>query len=210
MKLYDYYRSSAAYRVRIALNLKQLDWECVPVSLLKGEQSDPSYTDIAPAGLVPALDTGEHILTQSLAICEYLDEVFTDTPSILPSDALARAQCRSLAYQVGCDIHPLNNLRVLKYLKNELRVSDEQKTQWYHHWLHKGFTALEQQLKHQGTPFCCGDTPTLADICLIPQMYNAKRFNLPLSDYPTLVAIDKACNELNAFITAHPDNSPQA
>ena len=208
MKLYDYLRSSAAYRVRIALNLKGVAYTAVPVSLLDGVQLGEDYRALNPTGLVPSLDTeekdkGESIIGQSLAIIEYLEERYPE-PALLPSDSLARARVRSLALQVACDIHPLNNLRVLKYLTAELGVSEEQKTAWYHHWLRQGLAPLEQQLSAGDTRFCAADRPGLADICLIPQLYNAHRFKLDVTPYPRLLAIEAACNQLDAFRVAMP------
>lgn len=204
MKLYDYVRSSAAYRVRIALNLKGLAYQACPISLLEGAQQGEAYRALNPTGLVPSLDSGEGIIGQSLAIIEYLDECYPD-PALLPATPLARARARALALQVACDIHPLNNLRVLKYLTGELGINEAQKTAWYHHWLQQGLAPLEQQLSGSNSPFCCGDTPGLADICLVPQLYNARRFGLDMAPYPRLAAIDQACNRLQAFSQAHPD-----
>ncbi|MBM7456887.1 maleylacetoacetate isomerase/maleylpyruvate isomerase [Oceanisphaera litoralis] len=209
MKLYDYVRSSAAYRVRIALNLKGVVYEAIPISLLDGIHQGDSYRALNPTGLVPSLaiddqGSGKGIIGQSLAIIEYLDECYPE-PALLPATPLERARVRALALQVACDMHPLNNLRVLKYLTGELGISEAQKTAWYHHWLKQGLAPLEQQLSASDTPFCCGDTPGLADICLIPQLYNAHRFKLDMNPYPRLVAIDRACNRLEAFQRAHPD-----
>jgi maleylacetoacetate isomerase len=209
MKLYDYVRSSAAYRVRIALHLKGVAYEAIPISLLDGKQQGDDYRALNPTGLVPSLaiddqGSGEGILGQSLAIIEYLEECYPE-PALLPAMPFARARARALALQVACDIHPLNNLRVLKYLTGELGLGEEQKTRWYHHWLKQGLTPLEQQLSASDTPFCCGDTPTLADICLIPQLYNAHRFKLDMTPYPRLITIEQACNRLEAFQLAHPD-----
>ncbi|GHA05837.1 maleylacetoacetate isomerase [Oceanisphaera arctica] len=212
MKLYDYVRSSAAYRVRIALNLKGLVYESVPISLLEGTQLGEDYRALNPTGLVPSLaiddqGSGEGILGQSLAIIEYLDECYPE-PALMPATPLKRARTRALALQIACDIHPLNNLRVLKYLTGELELSEEQKTTWYHHWLKQGLSPLEQQLGGDDSRYCCGDTPTLADICLVPQLYNARRFKLDLTPYARLVAIDQACNQLTEFRQAHPDQQP--
>ncbi|WP_116474257.1 maleylacetoacetate isomerase [Zobellella maritima] len=204
MKLYDYIRSSAAYRVRIALHLKGLAYQASPVSLLDGVQLGDAYRALNPTGLVPSLDTGEGIISQSLAIIEYLDECYPE-PALLPGTPLARARVRALALQIACDIHPLNNLRVLKYLTGELGISEAQKTSWYHHWLRQGLAPLEQQLSDSDSSFCWGESPTLADICLVPQLYNARRFKLDLTPYPKLTAIEQACNRLDAFNQAHPD-----
>ena len=209
MKLYDYPRSSAAYRVRIALNLKGQTFEAVPVNLLEGAQRGEDYRALNPTGLVPSLDTGEGLLGQSLAIIEYLDERFP-APPLLPAGAFARARARALALQVACDIHPLNNLRVLQYLVGEFGIDEQQKLAWYHHWLRQGLAALERQLAETDSPFCCGDTPGLADICLVPQLYNARRFGLDLTPYPRLVAIEAACQRLEAFAAAHPDHHQEA
>lgn len=207
MKLYSYFRSSAAYRVRIALNLKGLAPEVVPIHLLKdgGMQLKPEYHDINPQGLVPALEDQGQILSQSLAIIEYLDEVQPE-PALLPGDALTRAHIRALSLSVACDIHPLNNLRVLRYLSNTLAVSDEQKNVWYAHWCLQGFTALEAMLAKDPRTglFCVGDTPTMADCCLVPQVFNAQRFNIDLSAMPTVLKINEQCLQHPAFINAAP------
>jgi maleylpyruvate isomerase len=213
MHLYTYFRSSAAYRVRIALNLKALPYEAIPLHLLKngGEQLQPAYRAINPSGLVPALDHGGAIITQSLAMLEYLEEVYPQ-PALLPTDPAGRARVRVLAQTVACDIHPIGNLRVLKYLTGTLGVSDEAKLEWSRHWIREGFAALETMLatsKDTGS-FCHGDRPTIADCCLVPQVSNAVRFGVDLTPYPTIVAIDAACAELPAFIAAHPSRQPDA
>jgi maleylpyruvate isomerase len=212
MKLYDYFRSSAAYRVRIALNLKGLGAERSFVHLRKGVQRSAEYLERYPQGLVPALvlDDGE-LLTQSLAIIEYLDETYPQ-PALLPADPVARARVRSLALSIACEIHPLNNLRVLNYLVGTLGVSNEQKDGWYRYWIDVGFEALEKRLaRERETGRCChGDTPTLADICLVPQVANARRFAIDLSPYPTLMRIDAACCALPAFAQAAPARQPDA
>lgn len=207
MKLYDYFRSSAAYRVRIALNLKDLTYEHSAINLLKGEQNSPAYKNINPQGLVPTLATDQGTLTQSLAILEWLEEAFPK-PSIIPGDPWQKAQLRSLAYLVGCDIHPVNNLRILKYLQQELAVSDDAKTQWYKHWIHTGFTALEAQLDDQ--PFCRSQQPSIADICLVPQVFNALRFKVDMSGFPKIHKLYKHCNKQPAFMDAAPENQPDA
>lgn len=212
MKLYDYFRSSAAYRVRIALNLKGVEYQQVPVSLVKGEQSAAPFLDINPQGLVPALELDDGtLLSQSLAICEYLDEAHP-TPALLPAGALSRARVRALAQAIACDIHPLNNLGVMKYLKGALSIGEEAAAQWYGHWVSEGFAALEQRLEGEGETgrFCHGERPTLADLCLVPQVYNARRFAIDLSDYPGIVAVDAACTALQAFAAAAPENQPDA
>jgi maleylacetoacetate isomerase len=211
MILYDYFRSSAAYRVRIALNLKGLAYEHRPINLVKREQHSEGYQDLQPQGLVPALvlDNGQ-VLTQSLAICEYLDEV-APAPALLPSEPIARARVRALAQTIACDIHPVNNLRVLQYLTGTLDITEDAKLDWYRHWVALGFAALETQLQHTATgTYCHGDTPTLADVCLIPQVFNARRFNCELSAYPKLVQIAERCEALPAFAQAHPAQQPDA
>ena len=206
-KLYTYFRSSAAYRVRIALNLKGLPYKSVPVHLLRdgGEQHAPDYAHLNPAELVPTLVDGEHALGQSLAIIEYLDEVHP-SPLLLPGSALARARIRALSQSIACDMHPLNNLRVLQYLAREHQLDEAAKAMWVRHWITLGFTALEAQLQHASTGlFCHGDTPTLADCCLVPQMFNARRFATPLDPFPTLCRIEAACLALEAFQRAAPE-----
>ncbi|WP_299019698.1 maleylacetoacetate isomerase [uncultured Photobacterium sp.] len=205
MKLYDYYRSSASYRVRIALNLKGLSHALCPISLTDNEQNSPRYASLNPSCQVPGLETELGLLGQSLAIMEYLEEVYP-SPPILPASHWEKAKCREIALTVACDIHPLNNLRVLNYLDSEFGVNQNEKMIWYHHWLNRGFHALESLLHGQGHPFCCGSTPTMADICLIPQLYNARRFHFDVSPYPTLLAIESQCQKLSAFVKAHPDN----
>ncbi|MBI3231354.1 MAG: maleylacetoacetate isomerase [Burkholderiales bacterium] len=213
MKLYTYFRSSAAYRVRIALNLKALQAEMVPIHLLKngGMQLQDEYRAINPDGLVPALDVDHQVLTQSLAIMEYLDETHP-TPALLPNNALDRAWVRSLALTIACDIHPVNNLRILRYLTGELKVSEDEKNTWYRHWCTQGLTALEATLARDSRvgQFCYGDTPTLADCCLIPQLYNAQRFKIDLSAMPTLLRIQANCLALEAFIQAAPEKQADA
>ncbi len=213
MKLYGYFRSSASYRVRIALNLKGLDYQHEGVHLLKngGEQLSAAYKQINPDALVPAFEDQGEILSQSLAILEYLDEAYP-APPLLPVAALDRAYVRSLALAIACEIHPVNNLRVLKYLTGELKLSDEQKTTWYKHWVEGGLQALEQRVaNHPKTGrFCFGDQPGLADCCLVPQIFNAQRFNCDLSAMPTLLRIYQNCMELPAFISASPAQQPDA
>ncbi|WP_409522372.1 maleylacetoacetate isomerase [Nitrincola sp. MINF-07-Sa-05] len=212
MKLYDYCRSSAAYRVRIALNMKGLEYEQIPVSLLEAEHRSEAHLARNPQGLVPILEDKGAIINQSLAIIEYLEERYPDTLRLLPVEPLARARVRSLAQLIACDIHPVNNLRVLKYLVAEFGISEEQKTAWYRHWIQAGFQALEQHLTSSAETgvYCQGDSPTLADICLVPQVYNANRFKCDLSDFPTIRRIHAACEELEAFSRAHPDLQPGA
>jgi maleylacetoacetate isomerase len=213
MKLYDYFRSSAAYRVRIALNLKGIaPDERTFVHLRMGNQRAQDYLALNPQGLVPALalDDG-HVLTQSLAIIEYLDETHP-APPFLPAEPAARARVRGIALAIACEIHPLNNLRVLNYLIGTLGVAREQKDGWYKYWVDVGFEALERKLAHEKETarFCHGDAPTLADICLVPQIANARRFNIDLSPYPTLTGIEAACLALPAFAAAAPERQPDA
>jgi maleylacetoacetate isomerase len=212
MQLYDYFRSSAAYRVRIAMNLKGIVYQQVPVSLQKGEHRQAYYLSINPQGAVPSLRLPDgDVLTQSLAICEYLEETHPEPP-LLPDNALERARVRSLASIVACDIHPLNNLRVLTYLVRELQLDDDAKLAWYRHWIERGLSDFEQMIAaapHTGT-YCHGERPTLADVCLMPQLFNARRFDCPLADYPTVLRIEAACAELPAFSAAHPDRQPDS
>jgi maleylpyruvate isomerase len=211
MKLYNYFRSSAAYRVRIALHLKGVPFEYAPIHLVKGEQHAETYRALNRQELVPTLCDGETVVTQSLAIIEYLDERHPDPP-LLPSSPAARARVRAIALSIACDIHPLNNLRVLRYLTRTLGASDEAKDAWYRHWIEAGLTALEGQLAADATTgSCChGDTPTIADLCLVPQLANARRTNIPLEPYPTLTRIDAHCRALDAFIRAAPERQPDA
>lgn len=210
MKLYSYFRSSAAYRVRIAFNLKGLSYETVPIHLQKegGQQLKPDYRAINPQMRVPTLklDSGE-LLTQSLAIIEYLDEVHPQ-PALLPRDPVDRAKVRALAQLIACDIHPINNLAPLRYLKNELGQDQAKIDAWYHHWVLAGFDALEAMV--QPGPYAFGVDVTLADICLVPQVANARRLKVPLERFPKLVAIDAACAALPAFQKARPENQPDA
>lgn len=209
--LYTYWRSSAAFRVRIALAVKQLSVTQVPVHLLKngGEQKAAEYQQLNPAQLVPCLQDGELTLNQSLAIIEYLDQQHPAQP-LLPKDPVLQAQVRALALDIACDIHPLNNLRVLQYLTGTLGVTEEQKLAWIHHWLHSGFAALEQRLQRSAGRFCFGDTLTLADVCLVPQVYNAVRFNLPMAAYPTISRLYDGLMTLPAFHAAAPEQQPDA
>jgi len=201
---YEYHRSSAAYRVRIALNLKGVDYESRPVNLLESEQRSDDYRELNPQGLVPMLEIDGHRLTQSLAIIVYLDQAFPDPP-LVPRDPADGAHVRAMALAIACDIHPLNNLRVLKYLKNELGQPQEQVDRWYAHWIAEGFTALETMAKAGAGRFLFGDEPTIADVCLVPQLYNARRFNVPLGDWPTLLRAEENALRLDAFAAAHPD-----
>ncbi|WP_107687803.1 maleylacetoacetate isomerase [Neisseria wadsworthii] len=212
MKLYSYYRSSAAYRVRIALNLKKLTYDTTFVHLVKqgGEQRLPEYAALNPQKLVPSLEDKGQIFTQSLAIIEYLDETHPEHP-LLPAAPAERARVRALAQLIACDTHPLNNLRVLQYLQNQLGASEAAKTEWYRHWIHESFTALETMLQSVQTGrFCHGDAPTLADCCLIPQVYNAYRFRCDLNAFPTIQRINAECLKLPEFQAAAPENQPDA
>ena len=213
MKLYTFFRSSASYRVRIALNLKGLDYEQAPIHLRRGggEQLKPSYKAINPQALVPALEDEGQIFSQSLAIIEYLEERYPKPP-LLPSDAAERAVVRSMALLIACEVHPIQNLRVLNHLKSDHKQSDDDTIRWARHWINLGFSALEQMIisvTDQGD-FCFGKTPTMADICLVPQLANARRFGVDLSAYPKLLAIEAACISLPAFADAAPENQPDA
>jgi maleylacetoacetate isomerase len=213
LQLYSYFRSSASYRVRIALRIKGLPYEYMPVHLLKdgGQQHSVDYQRINPAELVPALVDDGHSISQSLAIMEYLDETHPE-PALLPRDALGRARVRALAQSIACEIHPLNNLRVLQYLERDLQLDETTKATWYRHWITLGFTALESMLAnnpHTGM-FCHGETPGLADCCLIPQIANSRRFETPLDGFPTILRIEKACLALDAFAQAAPPLQPDA
>ena len=209
LKLYGYYRSSAAYRVRIALAFKQLDWQQLPVNLLTGDHKQQDYLQVNPQGLVPVLVTADAAITQSLAIIEYLEESYPQ-PALLPPTIIDRAHVRSMADQIAMEIHPLNNPRVTQFLMTEMGASDAKKLRWYHHWIEVGFIALERRLTLSGSNgrFCFGDAVSLADICLIPQVYNALRFDCPLQDYPTIGAIYGHCQSLPAFAAASPETQP--
>ena len=214
LQLYSYFRSSASYRVRIALNLKGLPYTTVPVHLLHsgGEQHAPAYQAINPTALVPTLVTEDgHALGQSLAIMEYLEETHPE-PALMPSDALGRARVRALAQAIACEIHPLNNLRVLQYLERDLKVDEATKANWYRHWITLGFTALETMLAKSAdnSTFCHGNAPGLADCCLIPQIANSRRFHTPLEAFPTIRRIEEACLALDAFAKAAPQLQPDA
>ncbi len=202
--LYDYYRSSAAYRVRIALNLKDVDYESRQVNLLESEQRGDEYRALNPQGLVPMLEIDGHRLTQSLSIIMYLATRFPEPP-LLPSDPAEAAHVRAMALAIACDIHPLNNLRVLKYLAGPLRMGEDERKDWYAHWIEQGFAALEAIAAPRAASLMFGDTPTLADVCLVPQMYNARRFNVAVDAYPTLVRADETASRIEPFAAAHPD-----
>ena len=210
MKLYTYFRSSAAYRVRIALNLKGLPHEMVAIHLSKdgGYQRKPEFRAVNPQMRVPALQLSSgDVLTQSLAIIEYLDEI-EPTPPLLPADALARAKVRAVAQMVACDIHPLNNLVVLQYLKRTLKHEQADIDTWYHHWVIEGFNAIEAMIAP--APYACGAHVTIADVCLIPQVANARRFKVPLEAFPKIVSVEQACLKLAAFDKARPENQADA
>ena len=207
--LYDYYRSSAAYRVRIALNLKGVDYESRPVNLVDGEQRSDNYRTINPQGLVPVLDIDGHRLTQSLAIINYLDIRYPVRP-LLPTAAAERAHVVGMAMTVACDIHPLNNLRVLKYLKGEMGQPQEAIDLWYAHWVREGLSALEVLAAPRAGAFLFGEGPTGADVCLVPQLYNARRLDTPLDHYPTLTRVDAMLTQIPAFAAAHPDKQESA
>ena len=206
--LHDYFRSSASYRVRIALNLKGVDYEQRSINLAKGEQQDAAFRDLNPQGFVPMLEMDGQRLTQSLAICDYLDANFEQNPFV-PSDPADRSHVLALALTIACDIHPLNNLRVLKYLKCELDQDEETKDRWYRHWVTEGLTALEAMAAPRAGTFLFGDSPSLADICLVPQLYNARRFSVPIAQFPTLRRADETASAHPAFAAAHPDKQEQ-
>ncbi|MCS6237725.1 maleylacetoacetate isomerase [Shewanella baltica] len=215
MKLYGYWRSSAAYRVRIALNLKGISAEQLSVHLVRdgGEQHKAAYSALNPLELVPTLTLDDELdadaLSQSLAIIEYLDEIHPQSP-LLPASALERAHVRAMALTVACEIHPLNNLRVLQYLTQTLGVDEAAKNTWYHHWVASGFAALETLLVRHSGRYCFGDTVTLADLCLVPQVYNAMRFNVDLTPYPNIMRVWAECNQLEAFADAAPERQADA
>jgi maleylacetoacetate isomerase len=217
MKLYNYFRSSASFRVRIALAIKGLAYEYLPVHLARGDHKLPDYTGISADGLVPLLETDGERLSQSMAIIEYLDETHPQPP-LLPQDAAGRAKVRALAQMIACEIHPLNNLRVLKYLVKQLKVDEEAKNTWYRHWVREGLESFERQLQtlaaqrqRMSLPvsvYCYGDTPTLADCCLVPQIFNGKRFDVNLDGLPLTMAAFDACMKHPAFQQAQPSNCP--
>lgn len=213
MKLYSYFRSSAAYRVRIALNLKELDADIIPVHLLKdgGQHLHDDYLALNPTGLVPTLVDGDFALGQSMAILEYLEESHPQ-PALLPADAKGRARVRAIAQTIACDIHPLNNLRVLRYLKQDLNIDDASRDEWYRHWVKLGLQAIETMLTDSPDTgrFCHGDHPTFADVLLVPQVANARRLDCDLSTMPNVVRINATCNTMDAFVRAAPDNQPDS
>jgi maleylpyruvate isomerase len=213
MKLYTFFRSSASYRVRIALNLKGLAYEQAPVHLRRGggEQFSAAYKRINPQALVPVLEDNDRVFTQSLAIIEYLEEKYPNPP-LLPAAAADRALVRSMAMVIACEVHPIQNLRVLTLVKREYQQTDEQVNQWARHWIDLGLSALEQMILAQPDrgKFCFGDTPTLADICLVPQLGNARRYGCNLAHYPMIVSIEKNCVTIPAFANAAPEKQPDA
>ena len=208
MKLHNYFRSSASFRVRIALAIKGLSIDYIAVHLARGDHKKPPYADLSADTLVPLLEIDGQQLSQSMAIIEYLDEKHP-TPALLPADELGRAKVRALAQSISCDIHPLNNLRILKYLVKELKVEEEDKNTWYRHWCREGLVAFEKQLTQlPASTFCYGNTPTLADCCLVPQIFNAKRFDTDLGDLPRTLAAFDASMALPAFQKAQPSSCP--
>lgn len=212
MKLYSYYRSSCSYRVRIALHYKGLPYEHHSVHLVKngGEQHTPEYKALNPQQQVPTLVDNDFVLTQSMAIMEYLEEKYPE-PALLPKEPQQRAFVRQISLVNVADIHPLNNLKILTHLSGELGVTQEQKTAWYHKWIHQGFDAMEallQRSPYRTGPYCCGDTVTMADMCLIPQVYNARRYEMPMDAYPLIAEIEKNCLKLKAFQDASPEHQP--
>jgi maleylpyruvate isomerase len=209
MRLYDYWRSSAAYRVRIALNFKGLAYEQVAVDLRKGAQREPALLAINPQGLVPVLEDDGAVLTQSLPILNYLQERYPE-PALLPDDLPGRCQSRAIAVAIACEIHPLNNLRVLQYLEHELGLDEARRTAWYRHWIAEGFRPLEAMIARSAGAFCVGDAPSLADVCLVPQVYNARRYACDLAPYPTIRRIDERCRALEPFARAAPERQPDA
>ena len=208
MKLHNYFRSSASFRVRIALGLKGLPYEYVPVHLPRGDHKKPPFVDLSADTLVPLLEIDGEKLSQSMAIIEYLDEKYP-TPALLPFDALGRAKVRALAQSIACEIHPINNLRILKYLVRELKVEEEAKNAWYRHWCREGLLAFEKQLNQlPAATFCFGNTPTLADLCLVPQIFNAQRFQVNFEGLTRTLAAYEACMALPAFQNAQPSACP--
>ncbi len=208
IELYNYHRSSASFRVRIALNLKSIEYKDISVHLVNngGEQHTAEYVKLNPHQLVPVLKDGDKIITQSLAIIEYLNEVYP-SPALLPDDSFNKAKVRAFSLSIAADLHPLNNLRVLQYLTKNLNLSEDQKNDWYSHWIHKELSALEADVAANNHDYCFGNTPGLADIMLVPQMYNARRFSCDTSRYPTLVRIDEHCQKHDAFKKAWPNDT---
>ena len=213
MQLYNYFRSSASYRVRIALALKGLHYDYLPVHLVKREQLNPAYAALSASSLVPLLKDGDAMVTQSLAIIEYLEETHP-TPPLLPADALGRARVRALAQDIACEIHPLNNLRVLRFLTHDLKLSSDDKNRWYRHWVETGLAVVERQLADQQAVqparYCHGDTPTLADCTLVPQIFNAQRFDCRTDHLPHVMRVFETCMQLDAFSQTQPSACPDA
>ncbi len=209
MQLYNYFRSSASYRVRIALAIKGLDYDYLPVHLVKRENLGESYAAVSPSRLVPLLKDGDAMLMQSLAIIEYLDETHPEPP-LLPPDALGRARVRALAQDIACEIHPLNNLRVLRYLVHDLKVSEDDKNRWYRHWVETGLEVVERQLAALPARYCHGETPTVADCALVPQIFNAQRFDCRTEHVPNVMRVFDACMQLDAFTKTQPSACPDA
>ena len=209
MELFNYFRSSASYRVRIALALKGLDYDYRAVNLPGDEQTQESYASVSASRLVPLLVDGDHRLTQSLAIVEYLDETHPEPP-LLPSDPIGRARVRALAFDIACEIHPLNNLRVLRYLTGALKVGDDDRKRWYRHWVETGLEVVERQLAAQPARYCHGERPTLADCTLVPQIFNARRFECRLDHVPQVMRVFDACMQLPAFQNTRPEACPDA
>jgi maleylacetoacetate isomerase/maleylpyruvate isomerase len=209
MELYNYFRSSASYRVRIGLALKGLDYDYHAVHLPKNEQTAESYAAVSASRLVPLLKDGDTVLTQSLAILEYLDETHP-APAFLPPDPVERARVRAIALDIACEIHPLNNLRVLRYLVGPMKLSEDDKNRWYRHWVETGLEVVERQLATRPATFCHGETPTLADICLVPQIFNARRFDCRLDHVPQVMRVFDACMKLDAFEQTRPERCPDA
>lgn len=209
MELYNYFRSSASYRVRIALAMKGLDYDYKAVHLVKNEHQAESYAAVSAARLVPLLKDGDHVVTQSLAIIEYLEETHP-TPPLLPADAAGRARVRTLALDIACEIHPLNNLRVLRYLVHDLKLDEDAKNRWYRHWVETGLETVERQLAASPSRYCHGDVPTLADCTLVPQIFNAQRFECRLSHVPNVMRVFDECMKLPAFEETRPEKCPDA
>ena len=209
MKLYNYFRSSASYRVRIALALKGLDCDYLPIHLIKREQLDEPFAALSASRLVPVLQDGEATLTQSLAILEYLEETHP-TPPLLPADAVGRARVRALALDIACEIHPLNNLRVLRYLVHDLKLSEDDKNRWYRHWVESGLEVVERQLSASPSRYCHGELPTMADCTLVPQIFNAQRFDCQTSQLPNVMRVFEACMQIDAFSLTQPSACPDA
>lgn len=209
MRLHTFFRSSAAYRVRIALNLKGVPCEMMPVHLRRSEQHADAYRKLSPMGLVPTLEDGGAVINQSMAIIQYLEETYP-TPSLLPDNPADRAHVRAIAFTIACDIHPLQNLRVLQYLMRNVGLTQEQTDEWFRHWVSQGLLAVEQMVKPKSGKFCFGDDPGLADVCLVPQLANARRVNTDLSQMPTLLRIEENCQALEAFQRAAPSAQADA